>query len=56
MKDYSLKEKDPEYFNLLGKEVDKYLCVRICAVPEHREKILTKKKKILQLVYDYVGY
>lgn len=55
-KDYSLKKQDPEYFNLLGKELDKYLCVRICAVPEHREKILSKKKKILDLVYDYVGY
>lgn len=55
-KDYSLKKQDPEYFNLLEKEMGKYLCVRICAVPEHREKILTQKKKILKLVYDYVGY
>src|SRR3989344_5607987 len=55
-KDYSLKKQDPEYFDLLKKELGKYLCVRICAVPEHREKILTKKKKILKLVYDYVGY
>ncbi len=55
-KDYSLKDKDPEYFHLLKKELDKYLCVRVCAVPEHREKILTKKKKILNLLYDYVGY
>ena len=55
-KDYSLKKQDPEYFDLLKKELGKYLCVRICATPEHREKILTKKKKILKLVYDYVGY
>ncbi|TSC74708.1 MAG: hypothetical protein G01um101444_192 [Parcubacteria group bacterium Gr01-1014_44] len=55
-KDYSLKKQDPEYFDLLEKEVGKYLCVRICAVPAHREKILAKKKKILDLVYDYVGY
>ena len=55
-KDYSLKKQDPEYFNLLEKEMGKYLCVRICAVPAHREKILSKKKKILKLVYDYVGY
>ncbi len=55
-KDYSLKKKDPEYFHLLKKELGKYLCVRICAVPEHREKILSQKKKILRLVYDYVGY
>lgn len=55
-KDYSLKKQDPEYFHLLKKELGKYLCVRICAVPEHREKILSKKKKILKLVYDYVGY
>lgn len=54
--DYSLKKQDPEYFHLLKNELSKYLCVRICAVPDHREKILLKKKKILQLVYDYVGY
>lgn len=53
-KDYSLKEKDPQYFSLLEKEVDKYLCVRICAVPEHRERVLTKKKEILNLIENYV--
>lgn len=55
-KDYSLKKQDPEYFDLLKKELGKYLCVRICAVPEHREKLLSQKKKILKLVFDYVGY
>lgn len=55
-KDYSLKQRDPEYFNLLNKEVDKYLCVRICAVPEHREKILPQKEKIIGLLSGYIGY
>ena len=53
--DYSLKSQDPEYFNLLNKEVDKYLCVRICAVPEHREEVLAKKKKIIELVENFVS-
>ena len=53
--DYSLKNQDLEYFNLLNKEVDKYLCVRICAVPEHREEVLAKKKKIIELVENFVS-
>lgn len=53
-RDYSLKKQDPEYFNLLYKELDKYLCVRICAVPEHRQKILGCKKEIIDLILDYV--
>lgn len=55
-KDYSLKKQDPEYFNLLNKEVDKYLCVRICAVPEHREKLLSFRDKIFDLVCSRIGY
>lgn len=53
---YSLKEKDPDYFELLARELDKYLCVRICAVPEHRGTLHQKWKEVLELLYDHVGY
>lgn len=52
--EYSLQKQDPEYFSLLRKELDKYLCVRICAVPEHRFKVLSKKKEILDTVFAYL--
>lgn len=52
--DYSLQKQDPDYFNLLRKELDKYLCVRICAVPEHRSAVLSKKKAILDTVFAYL--
>ncbi len=52
--DYSLKEKDPQYFSLLKKEMDKYLCVRVCAVPEYRARILTRKKEIINLIESYI--
>ena len=51
---YSLKEKDPAYFNLLDKEVEKYLCVRICAVPEHRQKVTMEKERLLNMLLDFV--
>ncbi|MBI2676398.1 MAG: HD domain-containing protein [Candidatus Yanofskybacteria bacterium] len=53
-KTYSLKEKDPAYFNLLDREVEKYLCVRICAVPEHRQKVTTEKERLLNMLLNYV--
>lgn len=52
--DYSLKEKDPAYFDLLDKEVEKYLCVRICAVPEHRQKVAAKKNEVVKALFNYV--
>ncbi|MBI2057643.1 MAG: HD domain-containing protein [Candidatus Yanofskybacteria bacterium] len=53
-KSYSLKEKDPAYFNLLDREVEKYLCVRICAVPEHRQKVTAEKERLLNMLLNYV--
>ncbi len=53
---YSLKEQDPSYFELLEKELDKYLCVRVCVVPEHREALYSKWKEVFELVCKHVGY
>ena len=53
---YSLKEQDPSYFELLERELDKYLCVRVCVVPEHRLALYSKWKEVFDLVSKYVGY
>jgi hypothetical protein len=53
---YSLKKKDPTYFKLLEEELDKYLCVRVCVVPEHREALKTKWKSVLEIVCQHIGY
>jgi hypothetical protein len=53
---YSLKKEDPTYFKLLEEELDKYLCVRVCVVPEHREALKTKWKSVLEIVCKHIGY
>lgn len=55
-KTYSLKEQDPRYFDLLKEELDKYLCVRICVVPEHRQALFERWREAYEIVCDYVGY
>ena len=53
---YSLKEKDPRYFDLLGEELDKYLCVRVCVVHEHRQILFEKWKIALEIICNYMKY
>jgi len=53
---YSLKKQDPHYFRLLREEMDKYLCVRVCVVPEHRQALFEKWREAFEIVCDYVGY
>jgi len=53
---YSLKEKDPAYFDLLAKELNKYLCVRICVSPEYRPLLFKKWQQAVELLCDYVGF
>ncbi len=53
---YSLKEKDPSYFELLERELDKYLCVRVCVTPEHRDKLYSKWQGALEVICEHIGY
>ena len=53
---YSLKKQDPHYFRLLRDEMDKYLCVRVCVVPEHRQTLFEKWREAYKIVCNYVGY
>ncbi len=53
---YSLKEKDPTYFKLLEKELDKYLCVRICVAPENRGEVFKNWKTAFGILCDHIGY
>lgn len=53
---YSLKEQDPSYFELLERELDKYLCVRVCISPQHRPALYRRWKKALEVICDHVGY
>jgi len=53
---YSLRKQDPHYFRLLKDEMDRYLCVRVCVVPEHRQTLFEKWRKAYEIVCDYVGY
>ena len=53
---YSLKKQDPEYFSLLSKELDKYLCVRVCVTREFREKLRSKEKEVMNLISHYIHY
>lgn len=53
---YSLKEKDPRYFDLLAEELDKYLCVRVCVVPEHRQTLFEKWRIALEIICNYMMY
>jgi len=53
---YSLKRMDPKLFELLEEELDKYLCVRVCVVPEHRKTLQAKWKDILKILCQYIGY
>ncbi len=53
---YSLKKKDPTYFKLLEEELDKYLCVRVCVVPEHREALNARWREVLKIICQHIGY
>lgn len=53
---YSLKEQDPRYFSLLGEEMDKYLCVRVCIAPEHRQILFERWREAFEIVCNYVGF
>lgn len=53
---YSLKKQDPNYFDLLGKELNKYLCVRICVSPQHRPLLFKKWRQALESLCDHIGY
>lgn len=53
---YSLKKKDPLYFQVLEQEVQKYLCVRTCVAPKHRKLAHQKSKEIFEKICDFVSY
>ncbi|MDO8601170.1 MAG: hypothetical protein Q7R46_00645, partial [bacterium] len=53
---YSLKEQDPSYFDLLAKELNKYLCVRICVAPEYRSLLFSKWRQALAVLSKHIGY
>ncbi len=53
---YSLKKQDPNYFDLLAKELNKYLCVRICVSPQYRSLLFKKWRQALELLCDHIGY
>lgn len=53
---YSLKEHDPSYFELLEKELEKYLCVRVCAAPKYRSKLYKNWQKAFEIVCQHIGY
>ncbi len=53
---YSLKEKEPSYFELLERELDKYLCIRVCVVPEHRLALFDRWSEVLNIICQYIGY
>ncbi len=53
---YSLKKQDPSYFDLLAKELNKYLCVRICVAPQHRQLLFSKWRDAFRLLCDHIGY
>lgn len=55
-KTYSLKEQDPSYFDLLERELDKYLCVRVCVSPEHRAALNRRWEEALEVIAEHVGY
>jgi HD superfamily phosphohydrolase len=53
---YSLKEQDPCYFGLLEEELKKYLCVRICVVPEHRHALFERWNEAFGILCRHIGY
>lgn len=53
---YSLKKKDPLYFQVLEQEVQKYLCVRACVTPRHRKLAYQRSKEIFKSIREFVNY
>ncbi len=53
---YSLQERDPSYFELLERELSKYLCIRVCVVPENRRSLNVTARDSMNIISDYIGH